>query len=106
MNRTSPRFPCLPSRDYAARGSARLHVVYPAREHSWYGTEVDRMHLPKHLPTGTSLPGTSLLLASDFAGHSYGHYLLASLPWMHLFLAAGFTLDAVDHVLCPTMVSD
>ncbi|MEI6637744.1 MAG: glycosyltransferase family 61 protein [Planctomycetota bacterium] len=100
MNRTSPRFPCLPSRDYAARGSARLHVVYPAREHSWYGTEVDRMHLPKHLPTGTSLPGTSLLLASDFAGHSYGHYLLASLPWMHLFLAAGFTLDAVDHVLC------
>lgn len=154
MNRTSAGFPWLPSRDYADRGGARLHVVYPAveqmppppefvgslrvdmlryldphipdlgvlelsqplvygkhgwifshdgflrPEHSWYGTEVERMHLPKPLPTVTTLRGTSLSLASDFAGRSYGHYLLDSLPRMHLFLAAGLTLDAVDHVLC------
>ena len=154
MNRTSARFPWLPSRDYADRCGARLHVVYPAREQmppppefvgslrvdmlrrlyphtpdlgvlelsqplvygkhgwifshdgdllpeqSWYGRDVERMHLPGQLPPGTTLPGTSLSLASDFAGRSYGHYLLDSLPRMHLFLAAGFTLDAVDHVLC------
>ena len=154
MNRTNAGCPWLTSRDYADRGEAKMHVVYPAREqmppppefvgslrvdmlryldpntpdlgvlelsqplvygkhgwifshdgvllpeHSWYGREVERMHLPKQLPQGTPLPGTSLSLASDFAGHSYGHYLLDSLPRMHLFLAAGFTLDAVDHVLC------
>jgi hypothetical protein len=32
MNRTSAGFPWLPSRDYADRGGARLHVVYPAVE--------------------------------------------------------------------------
>jgi len=69
-------------------------------EHSWYGRDVDRMRLPENLPQGTPLAGTSLSLASDFAGHSYGHYLLDSLPRLHLFSAAGFTLDAVDHLLC------
>jgi len=154
MNRSIAGFPWLPSREYADRGGAKLHVVYPAREQmppppefagsirvdmfrylnphipdlgvlelsrplvygkhgwifsrddfllpeqSWYGEEVDRMPLPKRLPQGTSLPGTSLSLASDFAGHSYGHYFMDSLPRMHLFLTAGFTLDAIDHVLC------
>ena len=150
MNRTNAGFPWLPTREYADRGEATLHVVYPAREQmppppqfvgslrvnmlryldphipdlgvlelsqplvygnhgwifshdgfllpeqSWYGREVERMHLPRQLPAGTPLPGTSLSLASDFAGHSYGHYLLDSIPRLHLFLAAGFTLDAVD----------
>jgi capsular polysaccharide biosynthesis protein len=154
MNRSIAGFPWLPSREYADRGEARLHVVYPAMEQvppppefagsirvdmfryldphipdlgvlelsqplvygnhgwifshdgfllpeqSWYGTAVSSMSLPQHLPTGSSLPGTSLSLASDFAGGSYGHYLLDSLARMHLFLAAGFTLDAIDHVLC------
>lgn len=147
-------FPWMRTRDFAAGGGARLHVVYPAREQmppppafvgslrvdllgmidphlpdlgvleisgalvlgkhgwifsrdgfllpeqSWYGGEVERMRLPARLPTGTVLPGTSLSLASDFAGRSYGHYLLDSLSRMHVFLAAGFTLDAVDHVVC------
>jgi capsular polysaccharide biosynthesis protein len=154
MNPPNAGLPWLPTREYADRGEATLHVVYPAREQmppppefvgslrvdmlryldpripdlgvlelwqplvygshgwifshdgfllpeqSWYGREVERMHLPKRLPQGTPLPGTSLSLASDFAGGSYGHYLLDSLSRMHLFLAAGFTLDAIDHVLC------
>ena len=69
-------------------------------EQSWYGQEVERMSLPERLPLGTPLPGTSLTLGSDFAWRSYGHYLLDSLSRMHLFLAAGFTLDDVDHVIC------
>lgn len=69
-------------------------------EQSWYGQEVERMSLPERLPTGTPLPGTSLTLGSDFAWRSYGHYLLDSLSRVHLFLAAGFTLDDVDHVIC------
>lgn len=69
-------------------------------EQSWYGHEVARMPLPARLPTGTPLSGTSLTLGSDFAWRSYGHYLLDSLSRMHLFLAAGFTLDDVDHVIC------
>lgn len=147
-------FPWMRTRDFAAGGGARLHVVYPAREQmppppafvgslrvdllgridphlpdlgvleisgalvlgkhgwivsrdgfllpeqSWYGRDVERMRLPARLPTGTVLPGTSLSLASDFAARSYGHYLLDSLSRMHVFLAAGFTLDAVDHVVC------
>lgn len=144
----------MPTREYADRTGATLHVVYPAcerlppsptfvgslrvdmlrhleprtpdlgvleltrplvvgkhgwilthdghwlPEQSWYGREVERMALPPHFPAGTVLPGTSLSLASDFAGRSYGHYLLDSLPRMHLFQAAGFTLDSVDHVIC------
>jgi capsular polysaccharide biosynthesis protein len=69
-------------------------------EQSWCGGEVERVRLPARLPAGTVLPGTSLSLASDFAGRSCGHYLLDSLSRMHLFLAAGVTLDAVDHVVC------
>lgn len=154
MNPPPVGFPWLPSRTYADRGGARLHVVHPAREEmppppvlvgdlridmlrhlnphtpdlgvlelsqplvygkhgwvfsrdgfllpeqSWYGRDVERMPLPERLPDGAVLPGTTLSLASDFAGRSYGHYLLDSLSRMHLFTAAGFTLDAVDHVLC------
>jgi capsular polysaccharide biosynthesis protein len=85
---------------YGKHGWIFSHDGFLLPEHSWYGAEVERMHFPKHLPTGIPLPGTSLSLASDFAGRSYGHYLLDSVPRMHLFLAAGFTLDAVDHVLC------
>lgn len=69
-------------------------------EHSWFGHQVERMSLPRQVPAGTPLTGTSLTLGSDFAWRSYGHYLLDSLSRMHLFLAAGFTLDDVDHVLC------
>lgn len=69
-------------------------------EQSWYARQVERMALPSRPPAGKVLAGTSLSLASDFAGHSYGHYLLDSLPRMHLFRAAGFTLDTVDHVIC------
>lgn len=69
-------------------------------EQSWYGRDVGRMPLPGRWPAGTRLPGTSLTLASDFAHRSYGHYLLDSLPRLHLFRAAGCTLDEVDHVLC------
>lgn len=85
---------------YGKHGYIFSHDGFLLPEHSWYGTKITNMHLPQHLPTGTSLPGTSLSLASDFAGGSYGHYLLDSLSRMHLFLAAGFTLDAIDHVLC------
>lgn len=76
------------------------HDGFLLPEHSWYGSEVHRMQLPERLPLGIPLAGTTLSLASDFAGHSYGHYLLDSLSRMHLFTAAGFTLDTVDHVLC------
>lgn len=69
-------------------------------EHSWHGQDVGRMALPGSLPGGARLPGTTLSLASDFCHRSYGHYLLDSLPRMHLFLSAGFTLDDADHVLC------
>lgn len=154
MQPTSTPPPWLPTREYADRGGATLHVVYPAvertvppptfvgslridllrhltpqmpdlgvleasrprvvgkhgwilthdghwlPEQSWYGRDVGRMAIPAHVPPGTALPGTSLSLASDFAGRSYGHYLLDSLSRMHLFWSAGFTLDAVDRVIC------
>ena len=45
--------------------------------------------------------GVCLSLASDWGAKNYGHFLLDCLPRLHLFWAAGYSLDQVDSVYLP-----
>lgn len=70
--------------------------------HSWYGKNVSEIkRIPKFLPRGKYLPGTTVSLASDFAVKGYGHIFFDCLSRLHLFFKAGYTFEDVDYVFCP-----
>lgn len=71
------------------------------RDHSWFGEHVEEMRLPAIFPEPRRLHGMCLTLLSDFAGGSYGHFVLDSLSRLALVYGAGMGLDDFDHVLCP-----
>ncbi|MDG2209058.1 MAG: glycosyltransferase family 61 protein [Flavobacteriales bacterium] len=69
---------------------------------SWFGKHIEEIaDVPWILPRGKRLSGTAVSLASDFAVGSYGHFFYDVVSRLHLFYEAGFTLDDVDHILCP-----
>jgi len=70
-------------------------------DHSWYGRNVHEMNLPEKVPAGDRVPGACMSLVSDFAYKNVGHFVLDTLPRMHLFAKAGIRVDDVDHVFCP-----
>jgi capsular polysaccharide biosynthesis protein len=70
-------------------------------EHCWYGKHVDEMMEVKR-GKSVRLSGATLLLSSDFATGSYGHFLLDCMPRLHLLEKAGLALSSFDHIYCPT----
>lgn len=70
-------------------------------DHSWYGRNVHEMKVPAKVPACDRVPGVCMSLVSDFAYKNVGHFVLDSLPRMHLFAKAGIRLEHVDHVFCP-----
>ena len=74
-------------------------------EHSWFGVAPIEcpIYRANYVRQTSYLPGRSLTLASDFAVSNYGHTLLDALSRVHLFEAAGFQWDAIDHVIVPDL---
>jgi capsular polysaccharide biosynthesis protein len=70
------------------------------RDHSWFGEHVEQVRLPEAFPEPRRLQGACLTLLSEFAGNSYGHFILDSLSRLSLVFGAGLVLDDFDHVLC------
>jgi hypothetical protein len=73
-------------------------------DHSWFGSS----HANERQygwPSGDlpvmDLAGTALCIASDWAAVNYGHFLLDVLPRIDLFERAGFTMNEIDHIICP-----
>ena len=69
---------------------------------SWFGKHIEEIaNVPWIFVRGKKLSGTVVSLASDFSVGSYGHFFYDVVSRLHLFYEAGFTLDDVDHILCP-----
>jgi len=71
-------------------------------ELSWYGEPSERIRVPSRLAGTTELRGSCLSLVSDWSCRNFAHFLLDGLGRLAVFLDAGFTLNDVDHVYCPT----
>jgi capsular polysaccharide biosynthesis protein len=71
-------------------------------ELSWYGTSSERIRVPRRFPAMTELRGSCLSLVSDWSCRNFAHFLLDGLGRLAVFLDAGFSLDDVDHVYCPS----
>jgi capsular polysaccharide biosynthesis protein len=71
-------------------------------ELSWYGGPNERIRVPERLPEPLRVDGACLSVVSDWSCRNYSHFLLDGLGRLALFLEAGFSLDEVDHVYCPT----
>jgi hypothetical protein len=71
-------------------------------ELSWYGGPSERIVPSRPLPEPVRLKGTCLSLVSDWSCRNYSHFVLDGLGRLALFFDAGFSLEDVDHVYCPT----
>lgn len=104
----------VPAVGIAQLKNARLHgihgwvfnrdgILFP--DQSWFGSDVDgmarHMEIPRKVPQGEIIKGTTLTIASDFATYVYGHYVIDSLARLALFYKAGFSLDDLDYVFLP-----
>jgi len=71
-------------------------------ELSWYGGPSERIRVPRGLEVTTEVRGSCLSLVSDWSCRNFAHFLLDGLGRLAVFIDAGFTLNNVDHVYCPT----
>jgi hypothetical protein len=110
-----PRLPrVVPNAGVLVLNDAFVHVEdgwievpegFILHEHSWYGDHMlDESGLASSNERPSSEPavcleGTTLTLLTDWSS-VYGHLLYDSLPRLHLFEAAGYSMEQVDHVLC------
>jgi capsular polysaccharide biosynthesis protein len=69
---------------------------------SWYGEPSERIRVPRRFPATIELRGSCLSLVSDWSCRNFAHFLLDGLGRLAVFLDAGFSLDDVDHVYCPS----
>jgi len=70
-------------------------------EHSWFGDSPGEARLSLATRDVHRFAGTGLTLASNWSFENYGHWLLDSLPRIHLFTQAGFSFADVDYIYCP-----
>ena len=70
-------------------------------EHSWFGDSPGEARLSLATREVRRFAGTGLTLASNWSFENYGHWLLDSLPRIHLFTQAGFSFADVDYIYCP-----
>jgi capsular polysaccharide biosynthesis protein len=71
-------------------------------ELSWYGGPSERIRVPRAFAVTAEVRGSCLSLVSDWSCRNFAHFLLDGLGRLAVFADAGFTLDHVDHVYCPT----
>lgn len=65
---------------------------------SYWRNRLGYANLPKEKYPHEKINGTCLSLITN-ASNNYSHFLLDSLPRLHLFYQAGYTLDDVDYIL-------
>lgn len=71
---------------------------------SWYDDPTPGGPLPPSVADPTWLDGRCALLASEWGGENFGHFLTDVLPRLHLLEAAGLLHD-VDHYLVPPLAT-
>src|SRR5687768_871766 len=69
---------------------------------SWYGEPSERIRVPRRFPATIELRGSCLSLVSDWSCRNFAHFLLDGLGRLAVFRDAGFSLDDVDYVCCPS----
>jgi len=70
-------------------------------EHSWFRHSHREARFSLSKRELHRFVGTCLTLASNWSFENYGHWLLDSLPRIHLFTQAGFSFADVDYIYCP-----
>lgn len=70
---------------------------------SWYDDPSPGGPLPSSIATPRRLDGRCALVASEWGGENFGHFLMDTLPRLHLLEAAGLLEGGVDHVLLPPL---
>ncbi len=71
---------------------------------SWYDDPSPGGPLPPSVGAPRRLDGRCALLASEWGGENFGHFLCDVLPRLHLLEASGH-LDGVDHYLLPPLAT-
>lgn len=70
---------------------------------SWYDDPSPGGPLPASIATPRRLNGRCALVASEWGGENFGHFLMDTLPRLHLLEAAGLLEGGVDHYLLPPL---
>lgn len=67
----------------------------------WGGCRQNRMPLPAIFPQPCKIAGHALMLASDWSGTNYAHWLLDSIGRLSILGQAGMSVDDFDHIVMP-----
>lgn len=70
---------------------------------SWYDDPSPGGPLPPSVGAPRRLDGRCALVASEWGGENFGHFLMDVLPRLHLLEAAGLLDGSVDHYLLPPL---
>lgn len=70
---------------------------------SWYDDPSPGGPLPASIATPRRLDGRCALVASEWGGENFGHFLMDTLPRLHLLESAGLLDAGVDHYLVPPL---
>ena len=70
---------------------------------SWYNDPSPGGPLPATVNAPHRLDGRCALVASEWGGENFGHFLMDTLPRLHLLEAAGLLEGDIDHYLLPPL---